>query len=188
MEPKGTALGIVALVVAIGIVLWYPGRNPLNENGIQRALFTNSEFNFTLNYRQEPDGYVIVPRPITGGALYAITMYQYADYQALRAKKYGQEGPPGISLAIYPNPKDQFPWEWVKVNTISNYALGNKRIAPGSVDGKLAASYTWSGLYESESVAIAHRKRIYLLSVGSLSSGDQIRADFKDIVSRLELE
>ena len=189
MEHKNTALGVVALALFVAAALWYSGRSAPSEDRVQRALFENSALYFTLNYRQEPNGYVIIPRPASGGAQYVLNMFLYADYQALQAKKYGQEGPPMIALGIYPNPKNQLPWDWVKTNSSSNYALsGDKKVIPESVSGKPAASYRWSGLYESQSVAVSHRGRIYLFSVSSPTSEDQIRKDFEDLLDRAKLE
>lgn len=99
------------------------------------------------------------------------------------------DGPQLISVIEVPNPENLPLEEWVMEKSISNFSLSpDKKISPAVVGGEPAVSYRHSGLYESEAVAVAHAGKIYLLSVGSTSSGDQIYKDFQNLLKTVQFK
>lgn len=100
----------------------------------------------------------------------------------------GGEGPPTISMSVFQNPEGFSASEWVKGDARSNWKLTVDDRASKSmvVGGQPALWYHYSGLYETDSVAVAHKGKIFLFSVGWLEPQDQIRTDFNQLVSGVQ--
>lgn len=94
------------------------------------------------------------------------------------------EGPPVISVAKYPNPEGLSLEAWVKGDARSNWKLAAEDGGLGSmtVGGKQALAYRYSGLYETDAVAVAHNGNIYLFSVGWMTPEDTLRGDFDTLL------
>lgn len=94
------------------------------------------------------------------------------------------EGPTAISLIELPITPTSTLEAWVQNNSISNFYLSpDKTFSPTTVGGQPALAYTYSGLYESDAVAVQHAGKIYLFSASWLDAQDPIRTDFKNLLS-----
>lgn len=100
------------------------------------------------------------------------------------------EGPPSISMGVFPNPEGLSVEQWVKGDGRSNWKLivDDRASRPMIVGGKAALWYHYSGLYETDSVAVAYGEKIFLFSVGWLDPQDQIRLDFNNLVSGVQFD
>lgn len=100
----------------------------------------------------------------------------------------GGEGPPVISLSVFPNQEELSLDAWVQGDARSNWKMivDERASKPTTVDGMPAVWYHYSGLYEVDSVAVAHGQKIYLFSGDWLDPSDQIRADFNNLIKTVQ--
>lgn len=97
------------------------------------------------------------------------------------------EGPPAITLGVFPNPQNLSLKEWVRGDSRSNFALSSDRkLSQVTVGGRAGLAYTHSGLYEHDAVAVAHTGKIFLFSAGWIEEGDPIRVDFQKLLSTVQ--
>jgi hypothetical protein len=101
----------------------------------------------------------------------------------------GTEAPPGITVDIFDNALDRTALRaWVEGNANSNFKLSiDGKLASTSIHGKEALSYTWDGLYRGDSVVVAHKSNIIMFSVTYHSPDDEVRDDFENVLSSVEL-
>lgn len=98
------------------------------------------------------------------------------------------EGPPVISMSIFPNPEELSLTQWVQGDARSNWKMivDERASRPTTVGGEPALWYHYSGLYEVDSVAAAHGGKIYLISGDWLDPADQIRQDFNNLIKTVQ--
>lgn len=94
------------------------------------------------------------------------------------------EGPPAITVSVFENPEGLTLEQWVQGDARSNWKMivDERASRPIEVGGHPAIWYHYSGLYEVDSVAVAHEGKILLFSGDWLEPGDKIRADFNDLI------
>lgn len=100
----------------------------------------------------------------------------------------GGEGPPAITVSAYANPKGLSLAQWLRNDARSNWQLIVDERASTStvVGGEPAIWYHYSGLYEVDSAAVAHDGKIVVITGDWLEPGDQIRADFNDLLKTVQ--
>lgn len=100
------------------------------------------------------------------------------------------EGPPAISVQDIPNPEGLGVRQWVVGDARSNWQLtiDDRASRNITVDGLPAIWYHYSGLYETDSVAVAANGKIYLFSVGWLEPQDQVRTDFNNLLNTVHFK
>lgn len=100
----------------------------------------------------------------------------------------GGEGPPTISVGVFPNPEGLPLEAWVRGDARSNWKMivDERASRPATVGGEPAVWYHYSGLYEVDSVAVAHGGKILLFSGDWLNPSDQIRADFNALLNTVQ--
>jgi len=98
------------------------------------------------------------------------------------------EGPPTISMSVFPNTEGLSLEQWVQGDARSNWKLivDERASRPMTVAGEPALWYHYSGLYEVDSVAVMHDGKIYLFSGDWLDPQDQIRADFNNLIETVQ--
>ncbi len=98
------------------------------------------------------------------------------------------EGPPTISVASYNNaeglPLEQFVLSEPRTNW--DLIVDERATRPTTAGGEPAIWYHYSGLYEVDSVAVAHGDRVYVFSGDWLDPKDQIRADFNNLIKTVQ--
>lgn len=95
------------------------------------------------------------------------------------------EGPPAIALSVFIN-VEGYPLEtWIKGDAKSNWKLAVEGAALERtvVGGEPALAYRYSGLYETNAVAVAHGGKIFLFEAGWLKPQDRIVGDFQKLLS-----
>ncbi|MEK9131414.1 MAG: hypothetical protein AAB447_00715 [Patescibacteria group bacterium] len=101
----------------------------------------------------------------------------------------GREGPVAITFDLYQNPEGGTPLQWVKGNNNSNYKLSSTgTIRNTIVASESAVAYSFSGLYEADATAFAHRGYMVLATVTYLTPEDQIRKDFTALLKTVLLQ
>ena len=100
----------------------------------------------------------------------------------------GSEAPPTISVSVLDNLKDLSLDQWVLQDPRSNWKLNHDQGALGSgmVGGEPAMLYTHDGLYQTNAVAVLHGGKVFLFEVGWLTSDDQIRIDFQNLLGTVQ--
>jgi hypothetical protein len=103
------------------------------------------------------------------------------------APQYG-EGPPTISMSVFQNPEGLSAAEWVRGDERSNWKLivDDRASTTTTVGGLPALWYHFSGLYETDSVAVSANGKIFLFSVGWLEPQDQTRTDFQTLLKSVQ--
>lgn len=99
----------------------------------------------------------------------------------------GGEGPPAISLGVYPNPEGLGLEQWVRGDNRSNFKLSSdQKLTPTTVGGLPAVAYAHSGLYEADAVAVAVGSKIFLFEAGWQTPSDATRADFQPLLKTVQ--
>jgi hypothetical protein len=100
----------------------------------------------------------------------------------------GGEGPPAIAIAAYPNTEGLTLGQWVRADARSNFKLSPGALATTTLDGHFALAYRYSGLYETDALAVAVGSKVYVFSVGWLDASDELRADFSRLLTSVEFK
>jgi hypothetical protein len=152
-------------------------------------LYASDEQGISFHY---PSKYFVEEFPLAAasGTFYHVALLEdTAENRALVAGELpGREYPPGITVDVFPNPDGLSVADWMKMSMYSNYGLGSGEYALLETEQGLAASYTWSGLYEGHTVLLAHRGSIVSASVTYLTREDAAREEFADLLQSLALE
>ena len=93
------------------------------------------------------------------------------------------EGPVSINISIFQNPSHVSLENWIRTSPHSNFNLSSdQKLTPTTLGGQPAFSYQYSGLYESDAIAVLWQDQIYVLSVWWMDAKDAIRTDFANIL------
>ncbi len=98
------------------------------------------------------------------------------------------EGPVAITIARYDNPEKLELEPWLRVAPQSNFSVSNSIPIPETVGKESGLRYSWSGLYEGESIAVQKDDSIFLFSVTYLTEEDVIRSDFEKILKTISFK
>ena len=174
----------VLFVAMLGGVYWY-AESPKKLAPENTVYYTNPTYGISFSY---PDTYELVEQDIGSGERrrYVIAL---ADKEALSRAPQNGEGPPSITFDIFQNNIDNTSIEnWIRGTNFSNFKLNlDGELSPTSVGRARALSYTWDGLYRSQSIVFEHNENIVMSTVGYLSAQDEIVRDFTYILSTVEL-
>ncbi len=189
MDKRAFVWALVVAVVATGIY-FASSRYLLSKLDGTGGVSAPQEH--TLQYASEdgysfmyPDTYELASRT-EGNA------ERWWDVLVLLPKGYvppqAGEGPPAISVSVFPNPEELMLEAWVQGDARSNWKMivDERASRPTTVGGEPALWYHYSGLYEVDSVAVAHGGKILLFSGDWLDPADQIRADFNNLIKTVE--
>jgi hypothetical protein len=147
--------------------------------------YINRDVGFQLNYRSEPNGYVVVEEKVgLENVPHAVTVMLESEYQELLESTEAREGPPAISVVTYPNTDNMQSEAWALANTnFSNIGLKVGDISPATVGGASAIRYTADGLYMSDTVVVAHGGYVYVISGQYLEPSSTIKLDFQPFLN-----
>ncbi|MGB4076253.1 MAG: hypothetical protein WBK28_00930 [Minisyncoccia bacterium] len=179
---KGSVVGIVIVLALIAAgALFYAGSalTPTPPAPIEQ-LYSNGTYGISFSY---PSGYVLSEKRTIEDGAHHITVVKETD-----TVPEGGEGPPALSLDIYPIPKDtETITDFIETASISNFGLGDGTYTTLLMGSTNAVRYAWSGLYEGETVAFLHNGRVIMISVTFISPTDPIRTDFDALLTSLRL-
>lgn len=185
MDKKALTWALVVAVVATGVYFLLSSgmvrQEPPAGAPQDQASAAVRQYNvgrFTFDY---PDRYEISSR--AEGEIQVLTLLPKGYVPPVAG-----EGPPAITLSIYPD-ADETPIEdRIKNDPRLNFQLSpDKVLTPVTLGNNVAGglSYRYSGLYESRAVAMASAKQAYVFTVGWLSPNDQIVSDFDAILKSI---
>lgn len=176
---KITAIVFVAMIVVGGVLMWqhYKAPMPVVEGGDMQTYQSNEA---ALGF-QYPKNYTVTARSdaYQGAPIHVITLVE-----ASSTVPDMSEGPTAISVIELPIVATTSLANWVRDNSISNFYMSHDKVfASTTVGGEEALAYRYSGLYESDAVAVAHGGKIYLFAASWIDAHDRIRTDFERILS-----
>lgn len=173
---------ILAALLLGGYYLYVRGVGRLSAN---LTAYQNSTYGISFKY---PDTYALQAREVGNGERYHYSIV-LIDKVALANLPQAGEGPPTITIDIFQNNLDNlFVEEWIRNTSDSNFKISLDGIlTPTRVGGADAVTYFWDGLYRGQSVVLAHKGNILMLTVTYNASSDQIRADFSQMLSSVAL-
>ncbi|MBY0538121.1 hypothetical protein K2P47_01835 [Patescibacteria group bacterium] len=159
----------------------------------QIAVFENSDYNFTFNYRIKPYGYSMfentLDQNIDMGTLFGVTLMRSDDYNAVvkaAAEGNAMDGPPSMSVYVYSASKITDLEAWLIDNKMITNCMDGE-VTNTMLAGNDAKSCLWDGLYPGVTVAQISDNKIYLL-VGTRESmetegGFSYEKDFNELVT-----
>ena len=181
-------LAFLGLLLAVIVAGWYVLSKPSAEapegpgpSQSQMSRFEGTEFSFSFSY---PSSYLLEKREIEiGGSM--------ATYLTLMQKGVvlpeAGEGPPGITVAVFPNREQKALADWLQgMTNAAPTPTGGFDFAEMEVDGEEALAYTSTGLYESDNVAVRHKGNIYVFSAAWLTRDDQTLRDLDAILRSVD--
>lgn len=179
---KRTVAIVLVIVIVLGVWWFFQGsvEAPVVEETPHETLQTFSSDLLGVSFTY-PEGYVLTERDIGNGErkAHAITLIHGSNLPLPEAG----EGPPAIVIEMFQNDLDKQTTEgWIINTSASNYKLGNGVLTPVSLGGENALRYSWDGLYQGQTIALAREKWVYAFSVTMLTPTDQIRSDFEKVV------
>lgn len=188
--PKGVIIGLIVFLILAGAA--YVAANyalhqlevqggvivPREEPQAQTQQYA-SEDGYSFQY---PNTYELSSQPNVAEG----------DVLVLLPKGYeapaGGEGPATIAVISYPDQGKTLD-AWLKTDPRSNWELivDARATRPITVGGKQGMWYHHTGLYENDVVAVSHKGRIILFTVGYMTPEDTVRHDFDHLVESVQL-
>ncbi|MDP3880705.1 MAG: hypothetical protein Q8Q32_00795 [bacterium] len=172
---------LLLLILAAGF--YFASKKANLEAEVQ--VYSNPEYGVRLEY---PNNYIAFENTVgaEGEPEFSSVFMDRASYEETVQSETAREWPPAITYEVFLNPDKLEVEEWLRTTPRSNYGLGDGEIRTISIDGRTGFVYSWSGLYEGESVAFARGNKIYIFSVSFFEKDDAIYSDFENILQSLE--
>lgn len=152
----------------------------------QSAVYTAQDVGIAFTYRIGDDGYVVDERmPVDLGTGMIKTIVITPASTAGQSAE-GGELPPATSIAVFENPKKQFPLVWAQQNQdYSNYKLKKGSTTEAVVGGANAIRYLSDGLYTTDNIVVAHGDSVYVISGQFIDMASPARTDFEALVASI---
>jgi hypothetical protein len=98
------------------------------------------------------------------------------------------EGPPGLTVEIFENPRNTALADWLKEITSGTPPVEGASTTSIAVAGEPGIKYQATGLYESDNVATKHGTHIYVFSASWLTRQDQTLRDLDTLLSTVQFK
>jgi len=92
------------------------------------------------------------------------------------------EGPATITVSQFSNANDLPLEQFIRNEPRANFGLSDGQTTSTQVGGHPALAYNYSGLYESDGVAVAVHNKIFIFATGWYSPTDSLRQELKDLL------
>ena len=180
---------LAGLLAAFIVTTWYvldvrPAHAPASESTptAKTSTFESDELHLSFKY---PGTYTLVKREIDVNG--SLATYLTLTHTGETTPEAG-EGPTGLTLAIFPNPKNLDLADWLhSMNSTAPTPTSCFDFAETRVDGNDALTYTSTGLYESDNVAVSHKGAIYIFSGSWRTREDQTVKDLGALITSVDL-
>jgi hypothetical protein len=188
-NPQPIALIAVALaVVAVGVYVFSGAKleapqQAEQNGGAELSRFEDKELSLAFSY--SPD-YTLEKREIeVGGAMATYLTLIPADY----VPPQGGEGPPALTVAVYPNPQGKPLADWLAgMTNAAPTPTGGWDFSEATIDGRDGLAYTSTGLYESDNVAVAANGNIYVFSAAWMTREDRTLNELDTLLRSVNLD
>lgn len=150
------------------------------------ATYESAAYGIAFSY--SPDFFVTEKEVGTASSpQYSITLAEDTqEHRDLFAGVTGEarEGPPTVTIDIYPNTQQVNAQEWIEKST--TWTLRTNQVEPTTIGDTPGVSFTWSGLYEGKSVVTATNENIYVFSVTWLDTTSETVDEFQVISNSVQ--
>lgn len=193
LESKvGASIGIVIiLLVLLTGAVWVgvqkfsrsaPPLSPVEETFIRYS--TSSPFALSFLY---PNSLFLEEKQVkdAAGVHTQIVLVENSEENRLlrEGKTSPREGPIAITIDVLDNTSALMPIEkWILQDSRSNYALATSDLSTTTIAGFTGFSYSATGLYESDNIAVSVGSHILFLTVTYMTKDDFLRWMFIDTV------
>lgn len=137
------------------------------------STYENEVYGFSFSY---PAGYVLAQ---SSNEPYTITLVREED----STPRVDSEGPVAVTISVY---KDVTLGEWL-ASSSSNLQLGDGTTASTTVAGKEVTEFSWSGLYEGKTTALAYMGNVIAISSTTNSPDDSTQPAYRVLLSSFTL-
>lgn len=188
MSKQGLGAGIVVVLVIVFATAAYIYKKPVTSQptGDHTATstagtFSSSDVGISFTY---PTTYELQSSLGDGeGPTYVISLMSRDSLPV----GVNTEAPPAIIVQTFANPKNLALDEWIRTTSASNWQLSQKgEMGASTVGDESGLGYTYSGLYETTAVAVAHNGKVYLFTVDTLTPQDSIKTDFFNLLDTVK--
>jgi hypothetical protein len=183
-------VGILLVLCIAGGALWFllGGRIPTPITvGNQESPYHFDDAGIAFDY---PRNYTFESYPLEDEteSWSSLMLVRTAEKEAAEANG-ASEGPVAIVIGIFPNSGNISLEDWIKNNSHSNFHLSaDQKLDSVTIGGMPGLAYTHSGLFENDTVAVAHSGSIYLFEVSWADASDTIRADFQNLLKTVQFK
>ncbi len=171
-------LSVIAILLLVaGAGVWYASRMG-SHSAITEGSYRSNEIGLAFTY---PPTYDLNARhdSFNGMPVQILTLIDASSTVPDMSK-----GPTAISIIKVARPATTTLEQWVRDSSITNFYLSpDKKITQTTVAGQPALAYRYSGLYESDAVAVEHSGAVYIFAASWMKADDAIRTDFKNLLS-----
>lgn len=178
--------GIILLFVVISFFV-YKSTHTIDTSSWDT--YVSDSYGLSFKY---PAYYLTAVKNISGtqdGAIQTVILVKNTQENKtwIDAGASGVPAPLSISCTIFNNPSNLSPYAWATSNTSSNFSLNTSNNSRKDVAGQEAVSYSWTGLYQSQSVVLSNGAMIIMCSGGYLDPHDEIFTDYKAIIQTIKV-
>jgi hypothetical protein len=183
MKNGWLMVGALILAALLGLGFWYSASFMPTLESVS-ATYSNQVHGFSFEY---PKNYTLKENQVLDNP--DRLSLSLIDSEALAQISENGEGPTAITVDVFPNREDTELKTWLEANSASNIRLSPPGVyATTTISGREAAVYTWDGLYQGLTIAIANRAEVMLLSVTYLTPEDKIKNDFAKVTASLKFQ
>lgn len=178
------ALLWTAVGICIGLALCfalkhagYSGRGP-HKPQMQMAAGQYKSAHVGVSFAY-PDTYDLVSRHVGEGHLIMLMPRGYVA-------PVGGEGPAMLTVQEFVN-NEGLPLEkFIRQEPMTNFGLSNGATERMEMDGREGLSYRYSGLYETDAVAVASANKVFVFAAGWASEDDPLRQEFIELLKTVQ--
>ena len=148
------------------------------------------EFGLSLEYEGGDEGYVLVPQEedTRGDLVYSASLYDASDHASFMKNETAGEAPVSLHIAVYRNPMNLSPLEWVQQTPESNFELSLDGMHTEAALGSTRyLRYTWDGLYRADAYVVAQEGYLYVFSNQWMDEGSSMRKDMEEVIASVSL-
>lgn len=148
------------------------------------------EFGLSLEYKGGDAGYVLVEQEEDqrGDLVYAASLYDASDHAAFLRNDAAGEGPVSLHIAVYRNPMNLSPIEWVEQTPESNFSLSMDGTHSEAVFGFMRyLRYSWDGLYRADAYVVGQEGYMYVFTNQWMDEASIMRKDMEEVIASVSL-
>lgn len=188
MKNTFIIIAVLALFIFGGTWLYKIGLENSIDAEQPTKTYQNESFDLRFMYRAYPEGYIVTEHAGTlpGEPPFTVTVMKKRDWEELQNATEPRDGPPAISVSIFPNTDKKSALEWIQENPHSSLFQADRGYEVKEINGNPAIAYPTSGLYEMDSVVIVNELYVYMFSGSYISSTDPMREDFQNLVNTVQ--
>jgi hypothetical protein len=187
------AAAVIALILITGIGWWAFGQStpavPTEEENTIEEIggwkdYKNDEL--AISFKYPPDYHLEEKTINTAQRLHKQIIL--TESEPPRGEVAG-EGPVSITIDIHQNNLDkQTALRWAQNTSASNFKLMVGDYATTTLYDREAVAYSWDGLYQGDTIAVATDRYVYAWSATYIGPEDEIRQNFVKVLATTQIK